>query len=334
LLPKIPPNGAKIGKPKMKRNLKLIVFDIGLLLTSAAFSLTLGQVFAQADLDLVGSLAGVNAFLFIGVAFVFLGIAASVVSFFSPNFNRLALSFLVAGLVFFVVLTGIGNLVVRLGLAAIFVATLFIFAAFVRSDNEKILKFSVHKVFFPSLRTLGILLTLLFGTGFFFAYRSRVEQEGFKAPAALIDKVVEITGRSVLEVLTREIAETSKLQNQQAVLTEIPEELGEAGLIETLEEEFGIKIDRVPQNSADLMAMVKPALRDKISKQIEDFLAPYTPFIPTLISLSIFLSLLPLATIGAFLVIPILALTFKILEALKLVAEKEETITVTRLVLN
>ena len=82
------------------------------------------------------------------------------------------------------------------------------------------------------------------------------------------------------------------------------------------------------------MAMVKPALRDKISKQIEDFLAPYTPFIPTLISLSIFLSLLPLATVGAFFVIPGLSLTFKVLEALKLVEEKTETVSVTRLVLN
>jgi len=318
----------------MSKNLKLILFDTGLLVTSIAFSLTLGQVFAKAGLDLVGSLAGINDFLLIGASFVFLGLAASVVSFFSPNFNRLAVSFLIAGLVFLMVLTGIGNLIVRLGLTVIFIAALFTLAAFVRSDNEKILKFSVHKVFFPSLRTLGILLTLLFCTGFFFTYRSRVEQEGFKAPAALIDKVVEVTGRSILEMATREIAETSKLQNQQAVLTEIPEEISDAGLTKTLEEEFGIKIDRVPQNSADLMAMVKPALRDKISKQIEDFLAPYTPFIPTLISLSIFLSLLPLATIGAFLVIPILALTFKILEALKLVAEKEETITVTRLVLN
>ena len=318
----------------MSKNLKLIVFDLGLLIASVAFSLTLSQVFAKANLDLVGSLAGVNAFLLIGVAFVFLGLVASVVSFFSPNFNRLAVSFLIAGLVFLTVLTGIGNLIVRLGLTVIFIAALFILAAFVRSDNEKILKFSVHKVFFPSLRILGILLTLLFCTGFFFSYRSRVEQEGFKAPAALIDKVVEVTGRSLLEMATREIAETSKLPNQQAVLTEIPEELGEAGLLETLEEEFGIKIDRVPQNSADLMAMVKPALRDKISKQIEDFLAPYTPFIPTLISLSIFLSLLPLATVGAFLVIPTLALTFKVLEALKLIAEKTETIEVKRFVLS
>jgi hypothetical protein len=318
----------------MDKNFKLVLFDIGLLLTSVVFSLTLGRAFAGANLDLVGSLAGINTFLLIGAAFVFLGLMASVVSFFSPDFNRLALSFCVSGLAFFVALTGIGNIVVRLGLAVIFVAALFIFAAFVRSETQKILKFSVHKVFFPSLRTLGILLTILFCTGFFFSYRSQVEQEGFKAPAALIDKVVEITGRSVLEVVTREIASTSKLPDQGAVLEEIPEELREAGLIETLEEEFGIKIDRVPQSSADLMQMIRPALRDKISQQIEDFLAPYTPFIPTLVSLSIFLSLLPLATIGAFLIIPGLALTFKVLEALKIIVEKTETVAVQRLVLN
>jgi len=46
------------------------------------------------------------------------------------------------------------------------------------------------------------------------------------------------------------------------------------------------------------------------------------------------LSLLPLATIGAFFVIPALALTFKVLEALKLIAEKEENRVVKRLVLN
>jgi len=318
----------------MSKNIKLILFDLGLVVASVAFSLTLGQAFADAGLDLVGSLAGINTFLLIGAAFVLLGITGSVVSFFSPDFDRLALSFLVSGLAFFACLSGIGNIGVRFGLTGIFIATLFIFAAFVRSDNEKILKFSTHKVFFPSLRTLGILMTILFCVGFFFSYRSRIEQEGFKAPAALIDKVVDLTGRSALEMITSQIANTSKLPNQKAVFEEIPEELMEAGLMETLEQEFGIKIDRVPQSSADLMTMVKPALRNKISQQIEDLLAPYTPFIPTLISLSIFLSLLPLATIGAFFVIPALSLTFKVLEALKLIEEKTETVEVTRLTLS
>lgn len=318
----------------MSKNLKLILFDIGLLTASAALSLTFGQAFANASLDLVGSLAGINIFLLIGAAFVLLGITGSIVSFFSPDFNRLALSFVAAGLVFFVILSGIGNIVVRLGLTAIFVAGLFIFAAFVRSDNEKILKFSVHKVFFPSLRTLGILTTVLFCAGFFFSYRSRIELEGFKAPMALIDKVVELTGHKLIETFTKQIADTSKLPDQEAVFVEIPEELDEAGLTQTLEEEFGIKIDRVPKDSADLLSMIQPALRDRIAKQIEDMLNPYLPFIPAIMSALFFLSLFPFATIGAFLVIPFLSLTFKVLEALKLIEEKTETVSVTRLVLN
>ena len=318
----------------MNKNIKLILFDIGLLASSVVFSLSLGRAFANADLDLVGSLAGINTFLLIGAAFVFLGVMASVVSFFSLDFNRLAISFLVSGLAFFVCLSGIGNITVRFGLAGIFIATLFIFAAFVRSDNEKILKFSVHKVFFPSLRTLGILMTLLFCAGFFFSYRSRVELEGFKAPVALIDKVVDLTGRSIIETVTRQIASTSKLPDQEAVFIEIPEEIGEAGLTKTLEEEFGITIDRVPKNSADLMAMIKPALRDRIAKQIEDTLNPYLPFIPAVMSVIFFLSLFPFATVGAFLVIPFLSLAFKVLEALKLIEEKTETVEVKRFILN
>ncbi len=317
----------------MNKNLKLILFDIGLLAASAALSLAFGQGFANANLDLVVTLEGLNTFLLIGLTFVFLGITSSIVSFFSPGFNRLAISFLVAGLAFFIPLRGIGNPFVRFGLTAVFILGLFVFAKFARSDNEKILKFSVHKVFFPSLRTLGILLSILFCLGFFFSYRSRVEQEGFKAPEALIDKVVEITGRSFLEIMSKQLVQTSKLPTQEAAFEEIPEELMEAGLTETLEKEFGIKIDRVPQSSTDLMTMVKPVLRDKITKQIEDTLAPYTRFIPPLISISVFLSLLPLATVGAFVVIPGLALTFKILEALKLIEEKTETVSVTRLVL-
>lgn len=313
---------------------KLILFDFGLLVASVAFSLTLGRGFAGAGLELVGSLAGINTLLLIGAVFVLLGITGSVVAFFSPDFNRLAISFLVSGLAFFAFLTGIGNLFVRLGLSAFFILALFVFAAFVRSDNEKILKFSVHKVFFPSLRTLGILITILFCSGFFFSYRSRIEAEGFEAPVELIDKVIELTGSAALEFITREIASTSKLPDQEAVFTEIPEELGEAGLIETLEQEFGIKIDRVPQSSADLMTMIKPALRDKISQQIEDMLNPYLPFIPAIMSVLFFLSLFPFATIGAFLVIPFLSLTFKVLEALKLIEEKTKTVEVKRLVLN
>jgi len=318
----------------MNKNLKLLLFDLGLWLASAIISLALGEGFKNAGPDLLGTLMGVNTILLIGVSFIFLGVISSIVSFFSPNVNRLAISFLGSGLVFFVSLTGIGNLFVRLGLATIFILSLFIFAAFVRSDNEKILKFSVHKIFSPSLRTLGILITLLFCTGFFFSYRSRLELEGFRAPAALIDKAVELAGRSILEVVTREIASTSKLPNQQAVFVEIPEELDEAGLTKTLEEEFGIKIDRVPKNTADLLAMVKPALRDKINKQIEDTLTPYLPFIPAIMSILFFLSLLPFVTVGAFIVIPFLSLTFKVLEALKLIEEKTETIKVTRLVLS
>ena len=317
----------------MNKNLKLLLFDTSLLVASAALSFTLGRSFTNASPDLLGTLTGLNTLFLTGLAFVFLGITASVVSFFSPGFNRLGLSFLVAGAVFFLTLTGLGNLLVRFGLAGTFIVGLFIFAAFVRSDNEKILKFSVHKVFFPSLRTLGILMTILFCAGFFFSYRSRVELEGFKAPVALIDKVVELTGRSMLEAFTREIVNTSKLPNQEAVFTEIPEELDEAGLTKTLEEEFGIKSDRVPQNSADLMTMIKPALRDRIATQIEDMLNPYLPFIPVIMSVLFFLSLFPLATIGAFFVIPVLSLTFKVLEALKLIAEKTETVEVKRFVL-
>lgn len=317
----------------MNKNIKLILFDLSLAVASAILSLGMGQAFANASLDLVGSLAGINTFFLVGAAFVFLGITASVVSFFSPDFDRLGLSFLAAGLVFSLALTGLGNLLVRFGLAGIFIAALFIFAAFVRSDNEKILKFSVHKVFFPSLRTLGILMTILFCAGFFFSYRNRIELEGFKAPVALIDRVVELTGRSLIETFTNQIADTSKLPDQEAVFVEIPEELDEAGLTQTLEEEFGITIDRVPQDSADLLSMVQPALRDRIAKQIEDMLNPYLPFIPAIMSVLFFLSLFPFATIGAFLAIPFLSLAFKVLEALKLVEEKEETIIVKRFAL-
>ncbi len=317
----------------MNKNIKLVLFDIGLVAASAALSLALGQSFANAGPDLLGTLVGLNTFLMMGLAFILLGITASVVSFFSPDFNRLAISFLISGLAFFAALSGLGNIFVRLGLSTLFVLAFFVFAAFVRSDNEKILKFSVHKVFFPSLRTLGILVTLLFCTGFFFSYRSRVEVEGFKAPVALIDKAVELTGRSMIETFTRQIAKTSKLPDQEAVFVEIPEELDEAGLTKTLEEEFGIKIDRVPQSSADLLSMIKPALRDRIAKQIEDMFNPYLPFIPAIMSVLFFLSLLPFATIGAFLIIPFLSLTFKVLEALKLVEEKTETVPLTRLVL-
>ena len=318
----------------MSKNFKLILFDIGLVIASAVFSLGVGQAFANANLDLVGTLGGINTFLFIGAAFVLVGITSSVVSFFSPDFNRLAISFLASGLGFFTFLSGIENIFVRLGLTVIFIAALFIFAAFVRSDNEKILKFSVHKVFFPSLRTLGILMTILFCAGFFFSYRSRIELEGFTAPVELIDKVVDLTGRSMIETFTNQIASTSKLPDQEAVFVEIPEELDEAGLTKTLEEEFGITIDRVPKDSADLLSMIKPALRDRIAKQIEDMLNPYLPFIPAIMSVLFFLSLFPLATIGAFFVIPGLSLTFKVLEALKLIEEKTETVSITRLVLN
>lgn len=318
----------------MSKNIKLIIFDVGLVTTSVFLSLTFGQAFTNASLDLVGNLAGINTFLLIGSAFVLLGITGSIVSFFSPDFNRLALGFLASGLAFFAFLTGLGNLFVRLGLAGIFTAALFIFAAFVRSDNESVLKFSVRKVFLPSLKKLGILTTLIFCTGFFFSYRSRIELEGFKAPVVLIDKVIELTGQKLIEAFTSQIVSTSKLPDQEAVFVEIPEELDEAGLTKTLEEEFGIKIDRVPQDSADLLSMIKPALRDRIASQIEEMLNPYLPFIPAIMSILFFLSLFPFATIGAFVVVPCLALAFKVLGGLKLIEEKEETVSVTRLILN
>jgi len=314
----------------MNKNLKLLLFDLGLWVASIALSSTLGQGFKNANPDFLGTLAGVTTLLLIGMSSVFLGVTGSVVSFFSPNFNRLALSFLVSGLAFFVFLSGLGNVFVRLGLAMLFVLALFVFAAFVRTENENILRFSVRKIFLPSLQKLGVSVILIFCTGFFFSYRSLVEQEGFKAPATLIDKVVELTGQSIIDTLTREIASTSKLPNQQAVFVEIPEELGEAGLTKTLKEEFGIEIDRVPQSSKDLMNMIRPALRQKISWQLEEAFAPHAELIPPLVSLLLFLTLLPGATVGALLALPPLALVFKVLQALELIKEKAETITIHR----
>lgn len=310
----------------MDKKATLVFLDIFLILSSVLLSLSFNPVISAASLDFLATSAGLSSGIFLAAAFIFLAVSASLVSYFSPSTDRLLVSFIGAALPLPLMLTGIGNFFVRLLLSTLLFLSLLIFAAKVRLEAGEYIRFSVKKVFRPPLGNLAMMFFALFCLGFFFPYRSRIEAEGFKAPEVLIDRVVEIAGQKMIDVVVGQIAATSKLPGTEAVFVEIPEELGEAGLIQTLEQEFGVKIDRVPKNSSDLLLMIKPSLEKKISFEIEKTLAPLTPILPALISLLLFFVLLPFATVGAFVVLPLLSLAFFLLKALELTTTKTTTV--------
>lgn len=316
-------------------NKKTILIILNTLFASAslALALTFNPFLRAASLDVFATLNGLSAILSLTASFTIFAVLGSLISYFSPSFDRLGISFALSALAFFLGLGGIGNLLVRIFLATLLTASLLIFAAKIRDESRQCISFKVHRIFQPPIKTLTTLIFILFCLGFFFPYRSRVEVEGFKAPEVLIDRVVEMVGRTMIDAVVSQIAQTSKLPNKEAVFSEIPEELGEAGLIDTLEKEFGIRIDRVPKSSTDLLGMIKPSLTQKIRLQIEETLSPLTPLAPAIISFLLFLTLLPLATVAAILITPLLSLAFFLLEALELTTQKTETVQTTRPVL-
>lgn len=317
----------------MDKKTKLISLDVVLAAAALLLSLSFNPFFKAASLDVFATKLGAFNIFILGSVFIIWAIIVSLISYFSPSFDRLLISFSVSSLVFAAALTGIGNILVRFLLSVLLIPFLFIFAAKVKSEAGDYINFNISKIFKPSLKLLTVLTFILFSIGFFFPYRASVEQQGFRAPELLIDRVVEIVGRTMIEAAVGQIAKSSKLPNKEAVFVEIPEEIGEAGLMKTFEEEFGIKINRVPQSSADLLGMLKPSLEQKIRTQIEETLSPLTSIIPAIISFLLFLTLLPLATIAAFIITPLLSLAFFLLEALELTIEEEKSVTTTRPVL-
>lgn len=317
----------------MNQKTTLIILDALLAVTGLLLALSFNPFLRAASLDVFATLNGLSAVLALATSFTAWAVCASLISYFSPSFNRLSLSFTLSASMFFLGLNGIGNLLVRLFLSVLLISSLFIFAAKIRHESGQYINFRVRKIFPPPLRTLTTLAFVLFCLSFFFPYRSRLEAEGFRAPELLVDRVVEVVGQKMIDIVVGQIAATSKLPSTEAVFVEIPEELGEAGLVQTLEEEFGVKIDRVPKNSSDLLLMIKPSLEKKIRFEIEKTLTPLTPILPALISLLLFLVLLPFATVGALVVLPLLSLTFFLLEALELTTTETKTVQTTHPVL-
>lgn len=317
----------------MNKKTKLILLDISLAVATFFLALSFNSFFRAASLDVFATKIGFLNIFTLGLVFMAWAAAASLSVHFSPSTDRLLLSLSLPSLLLVLGLTGIGNIFVRFLLASLMLFSLLVFAAKVKSDAKDYINFKVGKIFKPALKLLNTLTFLLFCVGFFFPYRASIEQQGFRAPELLIDRVVTLAGRTTIDMVIGQIAQSSKLPDKEAVFVEIPEELGEAGLIDTLEKEFGIKIDRVPKSSADLLSIIKPSLEQKIRAQIEETLTPLTPFIPAIISFLLFLTLLPLATVAAIFITPLLSLAFFVLETLEITTTETKTVQSSRPIL-
>jgi hypothetical protein len=317
----------------MEANSKLLFLNFIFLVLTVFFALTFNPFLRSGSLDFFTSSQGVPSLLVFLVGFVVWSVAISLVAYLSPSFKNLAVSFLPSALFFGAGLFGTGGLLVKILLSAVLLLSTLVFALKVRREGADRIKFSVLRIFSPALRSLATLVIVLFSLAFFFPYREQIQTEGFRAPEVLIDRVVDVVGRTLVETTVNQIAASSKLPNKEAVFTEIPEEIGDAGLTATLEEEFGVRIDRVPQSSADLLGMIKPSLEAQIKSEIESYLAPIAPWLPAIISLLIFLSLLPLAAAASYLIVPLLALAFFLLKAIGFTRIETKTTQTTRPIL-
>lgn len=169
------------------------------------------------------------------------------------------------------------------------------------------LNFQPHTLLGPHIRNFTGLLIISFCLVYFFSASKLVSQKGFQIPDTLIDTALKFTPQA------------PDLQEGQTGLPQIPTEqldllkknpdlLKQAGLSPQMLDNL------INQQQTTKTNPVNDLIKKTIQEQIQNFIKPYTSFIPALLTLLLFLTLQTFSSFVNILVYPLLWLIFLILE--------------------
>jgi hypothetical protein len=234
--------------------------------------------------------------------------------------------------------------------AVYFIASL-IYVKRIAQELDDRLGFSVEPIWHSQSILITTLLIVVCGN-FYFGYAAKIDREGFSLPPALIGMVMEKVEAEFSKLLPADLEEAAIAEFRQQfeglleemakeVSTLLPEAVREAimaqfrGQLESalneMEKEASEQLHTVGREA--IIAKFMDQLERTLKEFIEDVIRPYEQWIPCILAISLFTSLV---TITRFLSwIPILALRgiFPLLTALGVTKVVAETRLVRRLTL-
>ncbi|RJQ24456.1 hypothetical protein C4577_07795 [Candidatus Parcubacteria bacterium] len=166
--------------------------------------------------------------------------------------------------------------------------------------------FKPGRILVPSIVQITTSLLLVLSLALYFPVDLKIKEKGFVLPDAIIDASVGIIGQNGAS------SPVSLTPAQIAQLKENPDLLQQSGLAD-----LGLDF-------SSLEGSMETVVKTQVKKQIEGIVAPFTGFIPVLVSVLFFLSLRFLVSILSFLLYPFIWLIFLILEKSGLVSYETE----------
>lgn len=151
-----------------------------------------------------------------------------------------------------------------------------------------------------------------------------VPESKFEVPEGVLDPALDI----IIERVVGQVG--AELGTEQFSQEQFLEELKTSGLLEVLEQQFGVTIDESDVTSAkDLTEGLREPLAQQLTADLEgfaeDFLGPYLPFLPLFAAIGVALSILFLTPVFSILSIGLFAVFYRTLVWTKFARFEEET---------
>lgn len=181
----------------------------------------------------------------------------------------------------------------------------------INSTLKNYLTFKPASLLNPSIRNLSTLLIISFCVVYFLSV-SKIAQEGFQIPDSLIDTALKMSPVSAPSVeqtpLPTQLPQITPEQIE--LLKQNPDLLRQYGLNPEILDTLTTQ-ESTPQSPQEFSNnLIKQTIKD----QMQDLLNPYISFIPAILALLLFFTLISIVSLLNILIYPLIWLTFLILE--------------------
>lgn len=175
---------------------------------------------------------------------------------------------------------------------------------------QSYLQFKPSHVLGPSIKHLSEVLILALCITYFFSASKIIAQAGFQIPDTLIDTAYGLSKSALPDIQQKEADLPQLTPEQQDMLRKNPELIRQSGLDPKMIESL-INPQKNTQSPANL---IDTTIKQTLKEQVQNFIKPYTNFIPAGLSILLFFSLHFFISILNILTPLLLWLVFFILE--------------------
>ena len=182
-------------------------------------------------------------------------------------------------------------------------------------------------MFWSTFNRIFLSLTLIVGFLVYFSATIPTDLQ-FKIPEGYLDPALDLVINQVVSQVQ------SELGTEQFTQEQFLAQLRESGLLEVLEQQFGIKPEEIKfRNPQELVESLREPLAVQLTRDVEEslnsILEPYLPYLPLAAAVGVLLSLLFLSPIFGYLAVGFFEIFYRLLVWAKILELKPEMRPVT-----